>query len=128
MRCLDSSFLIDLVKGAEQAARKARDMDASEERLSIPAPVVTEVLRGAYFKGGKELRDTLELLAGLDVLEVDEDVATEAGRMGADLLRRGKDMGTVDLLIAATVKLNGQILVTRDSMFFEIPDLAVETY
>ena len=128
MRCLDASFLIDVIKGVPAAAQKAMAMDASGERLSVPAPVLTEVLRGGYFRGGKELRDTLELLAGMEVLEVDDDVAAEAGRMGAELLKRGTDMGTVDLLIAATVKLNRRILGPRDSSFFGIPDLAVETY
>ncbi len=128
MRCLDSSFLLDLVKGVPAAAQKARVMDASGERLSVSAPGVTEVLRGAYFKGGKELKDTLELIAGFEILDIDEDVAAEAGRMGAELLRRGTDVGTIDLMIAAAAKLSGQILVTRDSTFFGIPDLAVEAY
>jgi predicted nucleic acid-binding protein len=128
MRCLDTSFLIDLLKGLPAAAEKARAMDAVGERLSVPAPVLTEVLRGAYFKGGKELHETLELMASLDVLVVDDEVAAEAGRMGAELLKRGNDVGTIDLLIAATAKLNRRILVTRDSSFYGIPDVAVETY
>ena len=128
MRCLDTSFLIDLVKGVPSAADKARAMDAAGERLSVAAPVVTEILRGAYFRGGKELKQTLELLASLDVLDVDDEVAAEAGRMGAELLKRGTDIGTVDLLIAAVAKLNRQILITRDKTFFGIPDLAVESY
>ena len=128
MRCLDSSFLIDLVRGTPAAVRKARALEASKEQLSMTAPAMTEVLRGAYYRGGQELRDTLEMLAGLDILEVDEDVAAEAGRMGAELLRRGMEMGAVDLMIAAAAKLSGHILVTRDSSFFGIPDLAVESY
>jgi predicted nucleic acid-binding protein len=112
MRCLD----------------KARAMDAAGERLSVAAPVVTEILRGAYFRGGKELKQSLELLASLDVLDIDDEVAAEAGRMGAELLKRGTDIGTVDLLIAAVVKLNRQILITRDKTFFGIPDLSVESY
>ena len=128
MRCLDASFVIDLVKGAVSAARKAKTLDDARERLAIPAPALTEVLGGAYFRGGPVLRKTLELLSGLDVLPVDEGAAEEAGRIGAELLRRGTALPTVDLLIAAVAKSNRRILVTRDDAFSRIPYLAVEAY
>jgi predicted nucleic acid-binding protein len=128
VRCLDSSFVIDLVKGEAGAAAKARALDDAHEKPSIAAPALAEVLQGAYYKGGAILAKTLELLASLDVLEIDDQVAAEAGRLGAELLRRGASVPTVDLLIAAAAKLSQQILVTRDVAFQRIPDLAVETY
>lgn len=128
MRCLESTFLIDLLKGEAAAVQKAEALVASKERLSVAAPVVTEILLGAYFKGGHTLKGTLELLSSMDVLNVDADVAAEAGRMGASLLKRGISVPTVDLLIAATAKLNQCILVTRDASYARIPDLAIETY
>src|SRR5438445_1799687 len=128
MRCLDSSFVIDLVKGEAGAVARARSLDDAHEKPSIAAPALAEVLQGAYYKGGGILAKTLELLASLDVLGTDERVAAEAGRIGAELLRRGAGVPTVDLLIAATAKLHQQVLVTRDAAFQRIPDLAVETY
>lgn len=128
MRCLDSSFIIDLVKGEEGAVTRARAFDDAGEKPTIAAPALAEVLQGAYFKGGEILAKTFELLASLDVLGVDERIAAEAGRIGAELLRRGATVPTVDLLIAATAKMSQQVLVTRDSAFQRIPDLAVETY
>ncbi len=128
MRCLDASFVIDLVKGDASAVRKAKALDDASERLAIPAPALAEVLVGAYFRGGPVLRKTLELLTGLEILPVDEAAADEAGRIGAELLRRGIALPTVDLLIAAVTKLNRRILVTRDEAFARIPDLAVEAY
>lgn len=128
MRCLDASFVIDLVRGEAAAVRKAKALEESGERLSIASPAVAEVLLGAYFKGGAVLTETMALVSSLEVLEVDEGVAAEAGRMGAELLRRGVSAGTVDLLIAAASKLNNQILVTRDAIFSWFPDVAVEGY
>lgn len=128
MRCLDASFVIDLVKGEVSAVRKAKTLDDAGERLAIPAPALAEVLVGAYFRGGLVLRKTLELLSGLDVLLVDAGAAEEAGRIGAELLRRGTALPTVDLLIAAVAKSNRRVLVTRDDAFARIPDLAVEAY
>jgi predicted nucleic acid-binding protein len=128
MRCLDASYLIDLVKGEPDAVAKARTLDEASEEVYIAAPALTEVLQGAYFKGGSTLRETLDILASATVLDIDARVADEAGRIGADLLRRGTTVATVDLLIAATAKVNGCVLVTRDAAFTRIPNLAVETY
>ena len=128
MRCLDSTFLIDLLKGDDAAAAKMREIEGLGESVSLPAPCLTEVLLGAHFKGGDLLRDTLDVVARLDILEVDAAAASEAGRLGAELLRRGRGLPTTDLLIAACARLGGHILVTRDTDFARIPGLAVEGY
>lgn len=128
MRCLDSTFLIDLLKGDDAAVAKMREIESLGEPVSLPAPCLAEILLGAHFKGGDLLRDTLHVVARLDVLEVDAAVAGEAGRLGAELLRRGQGLPTTDLLIAAAARLKGQILVTRDADFARIPGLAVEGY
>lgn len=128
MRCLDATFLVDVLKGLPAARRKAEVFKESGERLSVAAPALAEILIGAYYRGGSLLRETLELASALDVVDVDVHDAAEAARLGADLLRRGEAIATTDLLIAAAAKLHGQILVTRDRSFSRIPGLAVEAY
>lgn len=128
MRCLDSSFIVDLLAGEVAAVRKAAELESTGERLSVTAPAMAEVLVGAQFRGGPYLRKALELLAGLDVLVADASVAAEAGELGAELLRRGARPASADLLIAATARLHRKILLTRDKGFAAIPGLAVETY
>ena len=128
MRCLDSMFVIDLLAGQAAATKKATEFDKAGERLSIAAPAMAEVLMGAHFRGGTYLRRALELLAGIDVIPAGAEVAAEAGELGAELLRRGVRPAAADLLIAASARLHGKILVTRDRGFSRIPGLAVETY
>jgi predicted nucleic acid-binding protein len=128
VRCLDSTFLIDLLMGEAAAAAKMREIEALGGPVSLPSPCLTEVLLGAHFKGGTLLRDTLEVVSRLEILEVDAAVAGEAGRLGAELLKRGQSLPTTDLLIAAAARLQGQILVTRDTDFTRVPGLAVEGY
>ncbi len=128
MRSLDAGFLVDLLKGEGAAVEKARELQASGEHLSIAAPALAEVLIGANFRGGRTLSKTWEVLSSVDVLDVDATVAAEAGRIGAELLRRGIAFATVDLLIAAAAKVHQHILVTRDAAFSRIPGLAVEAY
>ncbi len=128
MRCLDSTFLIDLLKGDAAAVAKMREIEALGEAVSLAAPCLTELLVGAHFKGGALLKETLDLVSRIDVLEVDAAVAGEAGRLGAELLRRGQGLPTTDLLIAAAARLHAQVLVTRDTDFARIPGLAIEGY
>jgi predicted nucleic acid-binding protein len=125
---LDATFLIDYLAGDATATEKAREWAAAGERITSPAPAVAEAMIGANFRGGAALREALAFLGTLEVLPADDWVAGEAGRMGAEQLRRGARLSLSDLLIAATARLNGGILVTRDAAFGQIPGLAVETY
>ncbi len=105
-----------------------KEIEALGEQVSVAAPSLTEVLISAHFKGGALLGETLDLASRLEVLPIDDPVAAEAGRLGAELLRRGHSLPTTDLLIAAAARLHQHILVTRDEDFQRIPGLAVEGY
>ena len=128
MRCFDSTFLIDYVRGDADAVGKLRDLVESGERLSTPSVAAAEVLVGAHFRGRGELSRTLEFLDRLEILPFDLAEATEAGRIGAEALRRGTPLAGTDLLVAATARHRGGILVSRDGVFSQVPGLAVEAY
>ena len=128
MRCLDTSFLIDFVRGEGATVRKVREFTDEGERIAAPAVVVAELLVRAHYRGGRELSRTLELLEILEVLPFDSSVAEEAGRMGAESLRRGSPLLGVDLLIAASARFHRGILISRDAIFSGVPGLAIENY
>jgi tRNA(fMet)-specific endonuclease VapC len=128
MRCLDSTYVVDLLRGDGGARKRAEAMGDAGERTAIPAPAMAEVLLGAQYRGGLYLRKALELLASLDVIPTDATVAARAGELGAELLRRGARLSPLDLLIAATAVVHSSVLLTRDSGFSSVPGLAVETY
>lgn len=128
MRCFDSTFLIDYVRSEVTAVEKMRDLVESGERITTPSVAAAEVLFGAYFRGRQELSRTLEFLDRLEILPFDIADATEAGRIGAEALRRGTPIAGNDLLVAATARHRGGILVSRDGVFSHVPGLAVETY
>jgi predicted nucleic acid-binding protein len=128
VRCFDSTFLIDYVRGDSLAVGKVRELLGSAERLTTPAAAAAEVLVGAHYRGGRELARTLEFLEHLDILPFDVAEAAEAGRIGAESLRRGSPLVGIDLLVAATARHHRGILVSRDGVFSRIPGLAVETY
>ncbi|HTT73870.1 MAG TPA: PIN domain-containing protein [Thermoplasmata archaeon] len=128
MRCFDSTFLIDYVRGDADAVGKVRELVELGERLTTPSAAAAEVLVGAHFRGRGELSRTLEFLDRLEILPFDIAEATEAGRIGAEALRRGAPIAGNDLLVAATARHRGGILVSRDGVFSQVPGLAVETY
>lgn len=128
MRCLDSAFCIDFAHGELGARTKAEELSARGERLSIPAPALTEFLAGAFHQGGRRLEQALEFASELEVLDVTGPIAVEAARLAGECLRRGRPVGTLDLLIAATAKHHHVPLVTRDSDFARLSGLSLETY
>jgi len=128
MRAVDATFPIDALKGHAGAAAKAEEFATSGETVAIPAPALAETLVGAHHAGGWLLRETLSLLEPFEVLPVDAEVAHEAGRLGAELVRRGERLSGADLLVAACCVTRGVVLVTRDDAFGRVPGLAVERY
>jgi predicted nucleic acid-binding protein len=128
MRCFDSTFLVDYVRGKSPAVDRVRALVAANERLTTPAVSAAELLVGAHFRGGRELARSLEFLEELEVLPCDLAVAAEAGRVGAESMRRGTPVVGADLLVAATALHYRSILVSRDGVFSTVPGLAVEAY
>jgi tRNA(fMet)-specific endonuclease VapC len=128
VRCLDSTFLIDYVRGDADAVEKVRDLVESGERLATPSVAAAEVLVGAHFRGRRELSRTLEFLDRLEILPFVIQKATEAGGIGPEALRRGTPIAGNDLLVAATARHRGGILVSRDAVFSQVAGLAMEAY
>lgn len=128
MKCLDSTFCLDLLNGSPGAPTKARELSTAGERLAIPAPALTEFLVGAFHQGGKRLTQALEFVGELEVLDVTEPISVDAARLGGECSRRGEAVGTLDLLIASTAKHHHAPLLSRDKDFSRIPGLTLETY
>ncbi len=128
MKCLDSTFCIDLVNGVPKALAKAEELSKVGERLAIPAPALTEFLVGAFHQGGRRLSQVLEFVSELEVLDVTEPIAVDAARLGGECSRRGESVGTLDLLIASTAKHHHAPLLSRDRDFARVPGLTLDTY
>ncbi|HLY76276.1 MAG TPA: type II toxin-antitoxin system VapC family toxin [Thermoplasmata archaeon] len=128
VRALDTSFLIDVLRGHRGAAVKAEVLDSEAEGVTIPAPALAEFLDGAYFAGGTYLAKALQLVAGRDVVPFDKECSLIAGQLRADLRGRGISLPMLDAMIASTVLRQHSILVTGDAGFNRIPGLAVESY
>lgn len=118
---LDSTVLIDYLRGRPAVARVAGLIDAGD----IPATTainVEEIVRGLR---AAEMDAATDLFAGLEVFAVDAAAAWQAGDWRRSFAERGVTLWQADCLIAATAQVNGATLVTGNPKDFPMPDLAV---
>src|SRR3989338_2736843 len=129
MACLDTSFLIDLLKGVEKVEILYKDLMLTENRLCIATPSITEIWSGACSANTpKEKEKILALLQGLEILNLNFDSAKEAGEIEAQLRKKGRIIDTEDCMIAGIAKFNWEKIVTGDIHFTYIEDIRVLKY
>lgn len=130
MACLETSFLIDLLRGKQEVHALKDELDRTETTLTIAAPSVMELWSGAIIAKASEHEKAKvnDLIQSLQILPLDEKSAKEAGEIEADLLRRGLPIETEDIMIAAIARVHGEKVVTHDAHYTRIPGLRVLKY
>ncbi|MEK6910611.1 MAG: type II toxin-antitoxin system VapC family toxin [Nanoarchaeota archaeon] len=128
---LDTSFVIDYLRGRENARKVYQNFKISGESLNISAIVITELITGAYVskKTEEEISKVKNFLAETSIFDFTEDDAFEAGKIEAQLMKKGDSIEPEDIMIASTALLNEETLVTRNKKHFEkIPNLKIVSY
>lgn len=123
MILLDTTVVIDVLRGRPGPMGRVRDMIVRRHAVYISAVTVEEVARG--MREG-EVAHTRDLVASLRVVPVGEDAAWLAGRWRRDLGRAGVTIPQGDCLIAACAHAAGVPLATGNPKHFPMPDLVVE--
>jgi tRNA(fMet)-specific endonuclease VapC len=109
---LDTNLCIRVLRDRPKGLRDRFNAEANA--LCISTIVLTELLHGAE-KSQRPIdnRREVERLAGrLAVLSFDEDAASHAGEIRADLERRGVPIGGYDVLIAGHARSRGLVVIT----------------
>lgn len=123
MKVLDSSYCADFLRGRDHA-RQYR-LDHQDENLVIPAVGFYELYRGAV-KLGHDPRSVDENLPWADRLDYNPTHALEGARIREELEQKGQRIQHPDMMIAGVARSLGVPVVTTDSGFERVPDLAVE--
>ncbi|MBI3742172.1 MAG: type II toxin-antitoxin system VapC family toxin [Chloroflexi bacterium] len=121
MQLIDTDVLIDHFHGVPAATNYIAEALLADGELFISVVSVTEVLAG--MRAGEET-STEELFALFTIRPADESVARIAGKY----LNQFADTHRLDLgdgLIAATAKLLGADLVTRNMKHYPMTDVTV---
>jgi predicted nucleic acid-binding protein len=109
---LDTSVLIDVLRGRDDAVRYLLDLPGR--------PVCSEITRVEIMRGMRspERQATLRLLASLDWHPVDARVAELAGRWGRTYRHSHPNIAVADLCIGATAKVLGVPVATANVRHF----------
>ena len=114
MTFLDSSVIIDMLEGVEDTVEFVESQD---DPYLTSAICVYEVLAGTLGNGETDVSAERQHFGGVHSLEFNEDIALEAARLQDELLTDGERMAVRDLMIAATARSTGDVLVVADSDF-----------
>ena len=131
MTCLDTDFIINLLRRLPDAETKLEELTYTGERLTTTPLNSSELYKGAYNSSQPidEAKKVRKLIETLDVLEFSTAVSETFGKLSNELKRNGKNIGDFDLLIASIALCHGETLLTRNTKHFsQIPGLVVETY
>jgi len=131
MICLDSSFLIDILRNKKEAVDKAREME--KFGFGITSISVFEVMIGFYLKNkdyASRYANFEELISNLEVLNLDLNSAILSSKISAKLTTEGKIIEQSDCLIAGIMFSNGvsSILTRNISHFTRIKGIKVIPY
>jgi tRNA(fMet)-specific endonuclease VapC len=125
---LDTNTASWLLKGQPNVV--ARLAETAPERVCLSAVTEAELLYGvAKRPEARKLRAAVdELLAAIEVLAWSSATARRYATVRAELERRGRPLGALDLLIAAHAVEHDAMLVTNDRAFGAVPGLRLEDW
>ena len=125
---LDTNMVSHFIKGVNNVRNKVISFPMAE--LSISAITEGELLFGVAKKpDAKQLGLVVhEFLIRVDVLPWDSSAASCYGTLRADMQKKGKILGNLDLLIAAHALSLGVVLITNDRAFAQVEGLKIEDW
>ncbi len=127
---LDTSFIIDILKNKPSALIKAHVLEKSSLPVRTTAISVFELWQGIEDIQNPQKREKIEqFLSGMGLLALDLESSKIAGRMYAELERKGEVIEVEDCMIAGIAKHHKDTILTRNVNHFErIKGISVATY
>lgn len=127
---LETSFIIDFLKGENDAVSKMQSLLYENIAYEIAAPTIFELWGGLEIleNSEKEREKIVSLIGGIIVYPLDEESAKIAGKIDGELVRKGQRIETEDCMIAGIAISNNKKVLTRDPHFGRIEGLKIENY
>lgn len=133
MRCLDTTFIIDLLRGNAEAVDKAGELDKEAELFTTEINVF-EVLYGIFrdknINKEKELQSARKLFGRLTLLPLKGEATIKSAKIAGELAQKGLTIDPHDCITAGISLSNGvSTVVTKNKAHYQrINELDVETY
>ena len=119
---LDTTLLIDHLRGRKGAAELVDTLALNNHRLGVCCVSIVELYSGL---GWGELAAAGDLTDNMEYYEVSREAAKEAGRYRYEFARRGTTLSATDTLIAATAIAEGAILITANTRDFPMEEIEI---
>lgn len=130
MVCLETDFMVELLRNGPKALTKLEALKKLEEELTITPITLTELFKGAYkAKTDIAILQVEEMTAGLVVLNYDLLSAKKSGELLNSLEREGSVIGDFDTITGAICHRYGESLITKNKKHFSrIKGLKIEDW
>ncbi len=128
---LDTSFVIDLLRGRESAVERIKSLETEAIATNISTPSIFELFVGITLskKPASEKKRIMDAIASWGTFPLDMKSAQIAGRVQGQLIGEGNMIDPEDAMIAGIAINNGETILTRNVKHFQrIPEVIVETY
>ncbi len=128
MNCIDSDFAIAILKGDEQAGKLLKSLE-SEGEICIASISIFELTYITKNISSKKERSLLNLIDTFRTLPLDKSSALLASKLGRKLVKAGKMIHPMDLMIGAITLQNKMAIVTKNIKHFSrIKGLNIRTW
>ena len=131
MVCVDTSFLVALLRRNPAAEEKLESYLQAEEPVTTTPVCACELFAGAYKskKRDNEVKRVKEFLSRMELLDFSAQACERFGKVRSELESKGTPLGDFDIMIASIALAHSQQVLTRDvDHFRKIPGLIVETW
>jgi len=128
MKILDTTFLIDFLRGDKRTLKIAK----GNGHLLTTQINMYEVIRGIFLgdNSASDLLKATEMFENIRVLQFDDNAIIKAAEIFADLTKKGRMIADNDCIIAGIALSNNinNIITQNTEHFKRIKDIKVETY
>lgn len=129
--CLDTDFLVALLRKRKEAEERAGEYDAAGVDVATTSMNAFEIYLGAYRSKKRErnLREVDELLESLKILQLTKENSRKSSEILSRLLNGGTPIDLRDAIIGGIALNEGYTLITRNIDHFKrITGLSVEMW
>lgn len=120
---IDSSILIDHLRGGSKFDLFLTKQRINESRLFIPTIVIFELFSGKSTKKTSIIHEISDLLRYFQRIDLNESIAKKAGELYRDI---GSHIDPVDYIIAASaLEIGGTVVTLNKKHFAQIQNLPI---
>jgi predicted nucleic acid-binding protein len=119
---LDTSVIIDALNRKQGRWELLASLVEAGDTLSCSVVTVSEIFAGVR---SEEIPLTERFLNALEHYDLDSQLARAAGLLKNEWARKGRTIGVVDMMIAATALAHNLTLMTDNRKDFPMPQLAL---